>query len=162
MIPVLWKDAQQLCQNPLQGTASTVGLAEPFWKVRLDTWDFLVHIFKGPFLSLHPPPLEQTLNLNWEIHCQVKNATHKPQGGKFSPRLESVCANRPRWTHSSEDSPWSKLAFGSLGQKPLWREWCRGKVSVLISQWEIVGGEGKHHSWVAYLDLWGFSKAKFT
>ena len=123
--------------------------------------------FQGPLPF--SPSLSPRTNLKpqrlREIHRQVKNAqTTRSQttGGKFSPQLESVCAQRPRWTHSGEDSPWSKLAFGTLAQKPLWREWCRGKVSVLISKWELMGGEGKHHSWVAYLDLWGFSKARFT
>lgn len=59
-----------------------VGLAEPIRKGRLDTWGFLVRIFKGPFLSLHPSPLEQTLNLNGSERSTVRSKTHKPQGHK--------------------------------------------------------------------------------
>lgn len=89
MIPVLWKDAQPLCQNPLQGTASTAGLAEPFRKGRLDTWDFSVHIFKGPFLSLHPPALEQTLNLSGSERSTVRSKTQHSNHKEGSSVLSS-------------------------------------------------------------------------
>ena len=141
------------CWTHLKGQVRHLGLLGSYFQGPLPFSPSL-----SPRTNLKPQRLR-------EIHRQVKNAqTARSQttGGKFSPQLESVCAQRPRWTYSGEDSPWSKLAFGTLAQKPLWREWCRGKVSVLISKWELMGGEGKHHSWVAYLDLWGFSKARFT
>lgn len=41
----------------------------------------------------------------------------------------------------SQASAWSKLAFETIGRKPIWREWCGGNDFVFISKWETTGGK---------------------
>lgn len=104
----------------------------------------LCSYFQGPLPSLHSSPLEHTLNLSGSKGStdgsKTQHTNHKEE--VHSSAQQFVCLSRSIQVDPlSEASAWSKLAFETIGRKPLWRGWCGGNVFVFISKWETTGGK---------------------